>query len=703
MSTAAKPTKTKSSKSKEVDKTAVAKPVAETKPKTSKKTGSVKTSTTRKKTVALETIIPTPAPTETVPLEKALPKEDVTMVSKTAEVKEISLPASTPPLEAESSSESVIPNDKKIVIKPPIIVKELAVRLNCKPYQLVHDLMEMNIFAALNQMLEVDVARKLCEKRGFTFEIEKRDHEAATVHKPKEQPIAPPVTVKVEQEELSFRAPIITFMGHVDHGKTSLMDAIRQTQVAKGETGGITQHIGAYTVQWQGNRITFLDTPGHAAFSAMRARGANLTDIVVLVVAADDGIMPQTLEAIAHAKAAGVKIMVALNKVDLPSVDLNRVKGQLQEQGLQPEEWGGETIVCEVSATKKTGIDRLLENMTVLAEVLELKANPKGFAKAVVIEAELEQGRGATATVLVQTGTLDIGDPFICGDHWGKVKSLFDDQGKPIKSAGPSTPVKVLGFSGVPLAGEALEEMKNEREARILSEERQTQKRLGRLEVKNRVTLENLLETLQNTENKALRIILKGDVQGSVEAISDALNQINNDKVGLEIIFKSVGPITESDVMLASASNAVIIGFNTKTENVAASAAKHEEVQIKLYSIIYELIDQVKEAMAGLLDPILRETVIGTALCKQVIKLSKYPVAGCVVQNGRITKSGRARVLRNRQPIYDGGIVALKRFQDEVGEVRSGLECGLRLGDFGDYEVGDIIECYQLEKVAQKL
>ncbi|MBX7158578.1 MAG: translation initiation factor IF-2 [Verrucomicrobiae bacterium] len=701
---APKPSKTKSGKAKSNSATTGASK-KETKTVTKKATASKTVS--RKKTkgevegvLREKTLDDKPVSTKPITVEEptkssvVLEKKDT--VSLESEKKESLI---VKPVEiSENKADEV--EDKRVVMKPPIIVKDLAGRLNCKPYQLVHDLMEMNIFAALNQTLEVDVARRLCEKRGYTFEIEKRDHEAA-VQKPKEKPA--PTPIEEAKEILAPRAPVIAFMGHVDHGKTSLMDAIRQTQVARGEAGGITQHIGAYTAESNGHKITFLDTPGHAAFSAMRARGANVTDIVVLVVAADDGLMPQTLEAIAHAKAAGVKIMVALNKMDLPGADSNRVKGQLQEQGLQPEEWGGETIVCEVSATKKTGIDRLLENMSVLAEVLELKANPKGLAKGTVIEAQLEQGRGAIATVLVQSGSLEVGDPFICGDYWGKVKSLFDDKGKAVKSAGPSTPVKVLGFSGVPLAGEAFIEMESEREARTLSEERQSQKRLGRLEVKKRVTLENIFETLQENDRKALSIVLKGDVQGSVEAIHDALMQIKSEKVGIEIIYKGVGPITESDVMLASASNAVVIGFNTKTENVAAGAAKREEVQIKLYSIIYELIDQVKEAMAGLLDPVLRETTLGTAICKQVIRLSKFPVAGCMVQSGRVTKSGRARVLRNRQPIYDGGIVTLKRFQDEVNEVRSGLECGIRLGDFSDYEVGDVIECYQLEKTPQQL
>jgi translation initiation factor IF-2 len=587
-------------------------------------------------------------------------------------------------------------------MKPPIPLKELAGKLNCRPLMLLHDMMEMKIFASLNSTVEVEVAKKLCSKRGFVFQTEKRDPEGG-FHKPKEQVIEPPKVEKVAVTEMQHRAPIITFMGHVDHGKTSLMDAIRQTRVAAGEAGGITQHIGAYSVQRNGQQITFLDTPGHAAFSAMRARGANVTDIVVLVVAADDGIMPQTEEAIAHAKAAGVKIMVAINKVDLPSANVDRVKAQLQERELTPEEWGGETIVCEVSATKRTGVDRLLENMLVLAEVMELRANPTGFAKGTVVEAQIEQGRGPTATILVQTGTLRNGSAFVCGDFWGKVKSMFDDSGKPIKEAGPSTPVKVLGFTGVPQAGDSLEEMKTDREARILSEERQEAKRLGKLETRKPVTLENIFATLEDQKKKVLNVIIKSDVQGSAEAICTALRGLKSDKVSLEIIYSSVGPVTESDITLAAASNAVVIGFNTRTENVAANIAKREQVQIKLFSIIYELIDQVREALAGLLDPITRESVIGTALVKQVIHLSKYPVAGCAVQNGRIARSARARVLRGRQPIYDGGIQTLKRFQDDVGEVRSGLECGVRLGEFNGYEVGDVIECYILEKVPQSL
>jgi translation initiation factor IF-2 len=452
----------------------------------------------------------------------------------------------------------------------------------------------------------------------------------------------------------------------------------------------------------KGTRITFLDTPGHAAFTAMRARGANVTDIVVLVVAADDGVMPQTIEAINHAKAAPhVKIMVALNKIDLPGANIDRVKKQLQERELSPEDWGGETIVVPVSATKGTGIDQLLEMMSLQAEVMELKASPTAKPRGTVIEATVEAGRGPTATVIVQMGTVKIGDPFICGDYSGKVKSLLDDQGKPIKQAGPSTPVKVLGFTGLPNAGDEFLVMESERSTKTLSEERLQAKRADKLSVPQRATLESLLEAADG--KKTLRIVLKADAQGSLEAIAGALTQIESKKIDLEFVHSAVGPVSESDILLASASNAVVVGFNVKVESMAVTSARHEGVQVKLYSIIYELIDQIKEAMAGLLDPEHRETVIGHAEVKQVFQLSKGIVAGCLVTDGRIGRTARARVLRKRQPVYDGGISTLRRFQDDVKEVRSGLECGIKLGDFSEYQVGDIIESYQLEQVAQKL
>ena len=617
-------------------------------------------------------------------------------------------PAPVAPPAAEASPEAAPDSaeaesaQKIIHIKPPIIVKDLALQLGLKNFQLIKELMDdYNIFANPNLTVEPDVATQICAKHGFVFEMERRE-KGGGVHKVEQVVVAPPPPVIEKKEELKARGPIITFMGHVDHGKTSLMDAIRKTRVAAGEAGGITQHIGAYTVDYKGTRITFLDTPGHAAFTAMRARGAHVTDIVVLVVAADDGLMPQTLEAISHAKAAPhVKIMVAINKVDLPSANIDRVKKQLQERELSPEDWGGDTIVCEVSATKGTGIDHLLEMMALQAEVMELKASPTATARGTVIEAQVEPGRGPTATVIVQMGTLRTGDPFICGDYGGKIKSLMDDRGKPIKEAGPSTPVKILGFSGLPQAGDEFLVMESERSAKTLSEERLLERRADKLSVPQRATLESLLEAADG--KKHLRIVLKCDAQGSLEALVGALGQIESKKIDLELVHAGVGPVSESDILLASASNAVVVGFNIKVETMAVNVAKREGVQVKLYSIIYELIDQMKEAMAGMLDPEHRETVIGHAEVKQIFKLSRGIVAGCLVTDGRIARTARARVLRRRQPVYDGGLSTLRRFQDDVKEVRVGLECGIKLGDFNEYQVGDIIECYQLEAVAQKL
>jgi len=605
-------------------------------------------------------------------------------------------------LDEPGEAESLDDGRKVIHIKPPIIVKEFAGQLGLKPFQLIKELMDdFTVFANQNQTIEPDVATKIAEKHGFVLEKERRE-KGAGVHKVEQVVVAPPPPVIQKEEELKPRAPIITFMGHVDHGKTSLMDAIRKTRVAAGEAGGITQHIGAYSVEHKGQKITFIDTPGHAAFTAMRARGANVTDIVVLVVAADDGVMPQTVEAISHAKAAPhVEIMVAINKIDLPGANIDRVKKQLQERDLTPEDWGGKTVVCEVSATRGTGIDHLLEMMLLQAEVMDLKASPSAKARGSVIEAQVEAGRGPTATVIVQMGTVKVGEPFICGDYSGKVKSLIDDKGKPVKEAGPSTPVKVLGFTGLPNAGDEFLVMESEREAKTLSEERLETKRSEKLSVPQRATLETLLEAADG--KKTLRLVLKCDTQGSVEAIVAALKQIESKKVELDIIHAAVGPISESDILLASASNAVVIGFNIKVENMAVTAAKREGVQVKLYSIIYELLDQIKDAMAGLLEPEFRETVLGHAEVKQVFELSKGIVAGCLVTDGRIARTARARVTRKRQPVYDGGVSTLRRFQDDVKEVRSGLECGIKLGDFSEYHVGDIIECYQLEAMVQKL
>jgi len=651
-----------------------------------------------KKTPAKEKVSGKETPAEAVPVPAPTPVAEKPTPIKIPPAPAIS-PVPTPVAEGE------IDESKIIQMKPPIQVRDLATKLNLKPFQLIHELMEMNVFATLNQNIEETVAKKICEKRGFVFMAEKRK-EGGGVHKVAPV-VEPPKAKPVPSANLKPRPPIVTFMGHVDHGKTSLLDAIRRTKVAAGEAGGITQHIGAYTVKRGNTTITFLDTPGHEAFTAMRARGATITDIVVLVVAADDGIKPQTLEALRHAQAAKVTIMVAINKIDLPGANLDKVKGQLQELGLAPEEWGGETVVCEVSATKGTGIEKLLEMIALQSEVLELKADPNGHARARVIETQIETGRGPTATVLVQQGCLKVGDSFVCGPHQGKVKALLDDSGNTIKEAGPSVPARIIGLSGAPSPGEEVVVVGSEREARSIVEERQESQRVTRLAAgpaaPTGVTLENLFASIAEGQKKCLRIVLKGDVQGSVEAIVESLKKITSQKVTLDIILSTIGPISESDILLAKASGAVVIGFNTKTDNSAANAAKREGIQIKLFSIIYELVDQVKEAMTGLLDPELRESPLGNALVKKVFELSKFMVAGCQVQSGRITKSGRARVIRKKQPIYDGAVVTLKRFQEDVPEVRQGLECGIRLGNFDEYEEGDIIECYQLEKVPQTL
>lgn len=593
-----------------------------------------------------------------------------------------------------------------ISLKPPVIVRDLASRLNKKPFQLIAALMELNVFANVNQAIDEETAQKLCAKFGYRFEVEKRERGAGIVHAPVKKV---EVDIDDKPEDLVHRAPVVTIMGHVDHGKTTLLDVIRKTDVAAGEAGGITQHIGAYTITIPHpehpeklEQITFLDTPGHAAFSSMRARGANVTDIVVLVVAANDGVMPQTLEALSHAQAARVPIIVAVNKCDHPNANPARVRQQLQERGLAPEEWGGETIFVDLSALTKQGVDKLLEMLLLQAEVLELKANPKRRAKGNVIESGLEPG-GPTATVLVRKGTLRVGETLICGAFYGRVRALINEEGKRLKEAGPSTAVKILGLNGVPEAGLEFTVVENEKNARELAEERAEHDKRQDFEKRPKITLENLFDTLASEQVKAFRVVVKADTQGSVEAIVDALRKIDSSKVTLEVIHSAVGTVTESDVLLASASKAVILGFHTRIDNGVSDIAKREGVQIKLYAIIYELVDQVKEAMAGLLDPLTREVTIGSAEVRKVFSLSKGGnVAGCVVSNGRIVR-GKMRVYRRKNLIFEGIAQSLRRFQDEVNEVRSGLECGIRLDGFDDFQEGDTIECYTLEKVAQKL
>ncbi len=594
-----------------------------------------------------------------------------------------------------------------IIIKPPIVVRDLAEQMKLKPFKVIADLMELGVFANVNQAIDEATAQKVAAKNGFKFEVEKRERGGGIVHAPVKK-VELDIDDKVE--DLKPRPPVVTIMGHVDHGKTSLLDVIRKANVASGEAGGITQHIGAYTISFPHperkndlQQITFLDTPGHAAFSAMRARGANVTDIVVLVVAATDGVMPQTLEALNHAQAAKVPIIVAVNKMDHPNANPMKVRQQLPEKGLIPDDWGGDTIFVDVSALTKVGVDKLLEMILLQADLLELKANPNRRAKGNVIESGLEPG-GPTATVLVRKGTLRVGEVILCGQFYGRVRALINEEGKRLKEAGPSVAVKVLGLNGVPEAGLEFSVLENEKAAREEAERRAEIARLEGHEQKvPKVSLENLFQRLDEQRDKVLKVVVKADTQGSVEAIVDALKKIESDKVSLEILRDAVGTITESDVLLASASKAIVLGFHTRIDNGVSDVAKREGVQIKLYTIIYELIDEVKQAMAGLLDPILKEVVTGSAEVRKIFELSKGGnVAGCAVTSGRITR-GKVRVMRRKNLIYEGVTQSLRRFQDEVNEVRAGMECGIRIEGFNEYQVGDAIECYTVEKVASKL
>ncbi len=638
---------------------------------------------------------PKPVAAESKPTPAAAKPAPVAAKPTPAAAKPAPTPAPTP-----AGDEGKVMN-----IKAPISVADLAAHMGLKPFKLIAELMPMGVFANPGTTLDSDQVAALCEKHGFTYERVKRE-KGAGVKAPVEE-IKEPEAVAIEEEPedaLKVRTPIITVMGHVDHGKTSLLDYIRRTRVVSGEAGGITQHIGAYTVNHNDQMLTFIDTPGHAIFTEMRARGADVTDIVVLVVAANDGIMPQTKEAIMHAQAAGKTIIVAVNKCDLPTADPVRVRTQLMEHNLMPTDFGGEVECVDVSAHTGDGIDDLLDLLCLQAEVLELKANPKANCRASIIEARMEQGKGSSATVIVQSGTLKVGMPFICGPFSGKVKTLMNDQGKSIKKVTPGMPAEVSGFIETPNVGDELVEMENERAARKLSTERQEELRQQRLTAPKRSRMEDILAMMgEGTQKAVLKLYLKGDVQGSVEAIKKAIMDIESEKVECEFIGAAAGPISESDVLLASSSNAVILGFNVKVETNAVKAVKREGVQVKIFSIVYELIDQVKDAMLGLLEPETRETVLGHAEIRQVFKLNKGKAAGSYVSDGKMLRTAEARVLRDGQVVFDGKMSTLRRFQDEVEEVKSGLECGIRLAEYNDYEEGDIIECYTLEKIKQTL
>ncbi|MEI6564645.1 MAG: translation initiation factor IF-2, partial [bacterium] len=590
---------------------------------------------------------------------------------------------------------------KVIILKGPIIVRDLAGFLGVRPNQLIAELMRLNVLASINEQIDIKDAARVAEKHGFTVEREKKIEHKPLVKKETEEQVIQQIKAIVK----THRPPVVTVLGHVDHGKTSLLDRIRNTTIAKGEAGGITQHIGASTVQVGEKSITFLDTPGHAAFTAMRARGANMTDIAIIVVDAGDGIMPQTLEAIKHAQAANVPIIVAMNKMDLPAANPDKVKKQLAGMNMTPEDWGGKTIVCPVSAVTGMGVPELLEMILLQAEIMELQANPNQPAKGFVIESQLESGMGPTANLLVTNGTLNVGDIILCGPHWGHVRALINDHGKKVKSADASTPVKCLGLSGVPDAGAAFEIIQSDRAARTAAEACQAQNKLVQLTAPKRASLSTLFEKLkENSERLELKLMIKSDVQGSLEAIDFALKQINSDKVSINTILGGVGTISANDILLATASDAIILGFHVSVDENASRLAKQEGVEIRLHSIIYELVDQVREAMAGLLSPILREKIAGHAEIKQVFSMSKGGViAGCMCLDGRITPRLKARVKRKGSVLFEGSIVSLRRFQNDVSEVKEAQECGIRLDNFTAYAEGDVLEFYDVERIAQTL
>ncbi|TGU70841.1 translation initiation factor IF-2 [Geomonas terrae] len=582
---------------------------------------------------------------------------------------------------------------KRIIrISESITVGELAKRMGIKATDLIRALMKLGVMATINHPLDFDTATLLATDFGYEIENVALDVDELL----EAEPDAP--------EAMQKRPPVVTIMGHVDHGKTSLLDAIRQANVIAGEAGGITQHIGAYDVELKGQKITFLDTPGHEAFTAMRARGAKVTDIVILVVAADDGVMPQTREAVNHSKAAGVPIIVAINKIDKPEANPSKVKQELMEFGLVSEEWGGETIFVEVSAKKHINLESLLEMVLLQADVLELKANPDKTARGTVVEAKLDKGRGPVATVLVQEGTLKAGDYFVAGIHFGRVRAMQNDRGEKVNAAGPAMPVEVIGFNGVPDAGDIFVAMNDEKQAKEIANHRQMKLRESELAKHSKLSLEQLYEKIQKGEVKDLNTIVKGDVQGSVEAVAESLRKLTTDAIRLNVLHASVGAITETDVNLASASNAIILGFNVRPEVKAAALAEKEGVDVRLYNIIYDAVDDIKKAMEGLLEPTFKEKYLGRAEIREVFSVPKAGmVAGSYVTDGKIIRNAQVRLLRDNVVIFEGKLGSLRRFKDDVKEVATGYECGMSLENYNDLKIGDIFECFEMEKVAGKL
>ena len=590
----------------------------------------------------------------------------------------------------DERGEVAVEAEKTVRINEFMTVAELAHAMELTAAQVISKCMELGFFATINQRLDLDTIETLTLEFGFKTE---RVKEIGLEEK-----------VEEEVTDLRPRPPVVTIMGHVDHGKTSLLDHIRKTNVIAGESGGITQHIGAYEVQLSGGRITFLDTPGHQAFTAMRARGAQITDIVVLVVAADDAVMPQTVEAIDHAKAANVPIIVAINKIDLPAANPESIKHQLSKYNLIPEEWGGKTIFVEISAKMGRNVDKLLEMILLQADLLELKANYAGMAQGTVVEARLDKGKGAVLTVLVQKGVLHVGEPFVTGPFSGRVRALLDERGQTVQEAPPSTPVQVLGSGGVPQAGDSFVATVSEQEAREVAARRMRIKREQDFRHLKSLTLEEVYQQVKSGEMKELRVIVKGDVDGSVEALGDLLSKIGTSEVKVTVIHKGVGAINENDVLLAAASQAIIVGFHVRPDLRARELAGKEKVDIRLYTVIYEAQEEIKKALEGLLAPEIKEKITGTVEVRQVFKISKIgTVAGCYVQSGAVRRTDRVRLVRDGVVVYDGKIEALKRFKDDAREVAAGFECGIKIENFNDVKVGDTLECYELTSVARKL
>ena len=609
--------------------------------------------------------------------------------------------------DSATSDDDVVVEGNLILIKPPIVVRDFATFIGLKPFQLISELMEMGIFASMNQTIEEDVARKIAKIKGFELEIRHRGE--------KVEAAAPKKKVVVDENDEKFlkpRSPVVCILGHVDHGKTTLLDTIRKANVVEGEAGGITQHVGAYQIEHKDQKITFLDTPGHAAFSKIRERGANLTDVSVLVVAADDGFMPQTDEALKFAQRAQGTLVVAINKMDAKGADQEKVKTQMQERSIPSEDWGGEVVTVPISALKGDGVDDLLDMILLQAELMELKANPEAVTGGVIVEARQEVGRGPTATVIVQKGTLKIGDAIHCGSVYCKVKAMIDDQGQQVKQAPPSTPVNILGWSGVPDSGGIFARSKNEREARREAEEsEQLSKQVVVVPEEEEegcepaVTgVDALFAAISRSKSAAYRVILKADVGGSLEALRETLELITSDKVLLEILQSDVGQITKNDIKMANTSGADVIGFNVKMENGVMGDAKHQDVKVFQNSIIYEIIDLVKDNMAELLEPELVEKKTGRAEIRQVFKVSKgRTVAGSMIMEGSIIRNKGARLVRKGKVLAEGKIETLKRFKDDATEVKAGFECGIRLDSFDEYEEGDMIETFEVEKIRPSL